>query len=159
MLQNFTERRRRRFTTWRSHGYSRPMHIVLRWIAVVSCENTDPCWYVCFSHTSFFRSHLLESSKLPMSHLCHHEFGLDALLLLTSTTPFPKQQLNTYQLSRDALKSYLININTTFSDSTKELSRLVLLSTKLPCGKSTLVISLWDLSKAKMKATESFPLS
>lgn len=157
MLQNFMERRR--FTTLRSHGYSRPMHIVLQLIAFVSCENTDPCWYVCFSHTSFFRSHLLESSKLPVSHLCHREFRLDAPLLLTSTTSFPKQQLNTYQPSRDALKSYLIHVNTAFSDSTKELSRLVLLSIELPCGKSTLVISLWDLSKAKIKATESLPLS
>lgn len=160
MLQNFIERRRRRFTTRRSHGYSRPMHIVLRRIAIVSSENTDPCWYVCVFPTPHFSDSIYQNLQNYQCHICATmNLGQMLHFSLPQTTPFPKQQLNTYQLSRDALKIYLIHVNTAFSDSTKELSCLVLLAIELPCGKSAVVISLRDLSKAKTNAIESFPLS
>lgn len=71
--------------------------------------------------------------------------------------PFPKEQLNTYQVSRDALRSYIISVSTAFSDNAEESAFLVLLKTELSYGNSAPVMSQWDSSKAKMSHWKLFP--
>lgn len=161
MLQNCMEKGRR-FITQRPRGYAGLLHTVLQWIAIVSCENVNiyknkPSvhWILaaislCFSHTQFI---WLNSPMLVTVSAWIWAKYSNSLCL---SFPFPKEQLNTYQASRDALRSYIICVSTAFSDNTEDTAFLVLLKTELPCGNSALVISLWDLSKAKINAIESF---